>query len=131
MPHGTMDVTRSASRLEGYLLCGTITVNYHFSDGVQGTEHPSPGERYTGTSRTAYLPDNTEGNAVLKLLQTAFDRKLTFTIGTSVTNGTSNTVVWNGIHHKTSTSGGPTNYGYPDDKYLSRVRQELKDVGVE
>ena len=36
---------------------------------------------------------------VLALLKIAFDRKLTFIIGTSVTTGKKNTVVWNGIHH--------------------------------
>jgi len=130
MPKGTISISRSATRLEGYYLCGSITINYNFSDGIQGPEHPNPGESYTGTSRTAYLPDNAEGNEVLRLLQLAWDRRLTFTIGTSVTNGTSNTVIWNGVHHKTSTSGGMTNYGYPDETYLERVTEELKDLGV-
>jgi len=130
MPEGSMSVSRGNGRLDGFWLCGTITISYSFSDGIQGPNHPNPGEAYTGTSRTAYLPDNKEGNEVLRLLQLAWDRKLTFTIGTSVTNGTSNTVIWNGIHHKTATSGGPTNYGFPDETYLERVTQELKDVGV-
>jgi deltex-like protein len=38
--------------------------------------------------------------------------------------------VWNGIHHKTNTSGGSSNYGYPDTTYLNRVRIELADKGV-
>lgn len=29
-----------------------------------------------------------------------------FTVGTSVTSGRSNVVIWNGIHHKTSVTGG-------------------------
>ena len=29
----------------------------------------------------------------------------------SVTTGQSNCVVWNGIHHKTRTTGGPSNFG--------------------
>jgi deltex-like protein len=49
-------------------------------------------------------------------------------VGTSVTNGTENTVVWAGIHHKTATSGGA--FAYPDPKYLSRVTEELASVGV-
>jgi len=36
-----------------------------------------------------------------------------FTIGTSVTTGMKDVVVWNGIHHKTSMKGGAANYGYP------------------
>jgi len=130
MPKGSMNVSRSAARLEGHSDCGTITINYSFPDGVQGSEHPNPGQSYSGTSRTGYLPDNKQGNEVLKLLQLAWERRLTFTIGTSVTNGTSNTVVWNGIHHKTATSGGATSYGFPDETYLDRVKEELKDLGV-
>ena len=33
--------------------------------------------------------------------------------------------MWNGIHHKTNTSGGSTRYGYPDDTYFNRVKLEL------
>ena len=55
----------------------------------------------------------------------SFERRLTFTIGTSVTNGTQNTTVWAGIHHKTNTQGGSSNFGYPDNTYLTRVSNEL------
>jgi Deltex C-terminal domain len=63
---------------------------------VQGPKHPSPGKPYHGTARAAYLPDNAEGREVLALLQRAFDQKLTFTVGTSITTGISDCVVWNG-----------------------------------
>ena len=130
-PKGTMKVTTSNStRLPGFESHGTITITYSFKDGIQEAHHPSPGEAYSGTSRTAYLPDNPQGNQVLKLLQTAFNRNLVFTIGTSVTTGASNCVIWNGIHHKTCTTGGSSNFGYPDDSYLSRVTDELKAKGV-
>lgn len=59
---------------------------------------------------------------MLKLLRVCFDRKLTFTIGRSVTTGKEHVIVWNGIHHKTSTSGGPANFGYPDETYFKRVK---------
>mmetsp|Transcript_5415 Transcript_5415/g.9029 ORF Transcript_5415/g.9029 Transcript_5415/m.9029 type:complete len:537 (+) Transcript_5415:64-1674(+) len=128
MPKGTMNVSRNKNKLPGQS-GGTIIIKYNFPNGIQDSRHPSPGTPYTGTSRTAYLPDNKEGNHVLKLLQTAFDRKLTFQVGTSVTNGTPNTVVWAGIHHKTSTGAGA--FGYPDATYLSRVQEELAAVGVQ
>jgi deltex-like protein len=64
----------------------------------------------------------------MTLLVKAFERRLTFIVGTSVTTGRTNTVVWSGIHHKTSMHGGP--FGYPDDKYLNRVTLELADRGV-
>jgi len=134
MPDGTMNVEKKAKGelvLEGYNNCGTIVINYNFPSGTQVEGQPSPGEYYNGTSRTAYLPDNPEGNEVLKLLELAWKRKVTFIIGTSVTTGERNTVVWNGIHHKTCQSGGPTAYGYPDETYFVRVKAELKDLGVE
>ena len=54
--------------LPGYPGCGTIVINYYIPDGTQGPQHPNPGQRYTGTHRTAYLPDNQEGREVLKVL---------------------------------------------------------------
>ena len=58
--------------------------------------------RYTGISRTAFLPDNAEGRQILKLLDIAFKRKLTFTIGQSRTTGQTGVITWNDIHHKTN-----------------------------
>ena len=77
---------------------------------------------FSGTHRTAYLPINEKGNEVLELLKTAFNRRLIFTVGRSVTTGRDNQVVWNGIHHKTNTSGGSSHFGYPDETYFDRVK---------
>ena len=68
---------------------------------------------------------------VLKLLRIAWERRLTFTIGTSVTTGATNTVVWNEIHHKTESSSNYSGHGYPDPHYLDRVLLELAAQGVE
>ena len=103
---------------------GTIEISYHVPSGTINGRH------YHGTSRIAYLPDNQEGRKVLKLLEKAFNRKLTFTVGTSITTGVTDCVVWNGIHHKTNIMGGAIGYGYPDPTYFSRVRQELAAKGV-
>eukprot|EP01102_Stenamoeba_stenopodia_P020000 TRINITY_DN7668_c0_g1_i2.p1 TRINITY_DN7668_c0_g1~~TRINITY_DN7668_c0_g1_i2.p1 ORF type:complete len:424 (-),score=105.98 TRINITY_DN7668_c0_g1_i2:15-1286(-) len=130
-PKGTMTVHRSpGTHVPGYGDVGLITINYDFPSGTQGKEHPNPGSYYEGTSRTAYLPDNAEGNKVLQLLQIAFDRRLTFRIGRSVTTGVDNCVIWNGVHHKTSLEGGPASFGYPDETYFLRVTEELADLGV-
>jgi deltex-like protein len=86
---------------------------------------------FPSTHRTAYLPDNKEGNEVLLLLVEAFNRKLIFTIGRSVTTGQDNRIVWNGIHHKTNTSGGSAYFGYPDDTYFQRVKLELAAKGIQ
>ena len=106
-PDGTMDHHISSQSLPGYEGCGTIIINYRIPSGIQGPDHPNSGTRFSGTSRVAYLPDNREGQKVLTMLKKAFDQRLVFTVGTSVTSGATNTVVWNGIHHKTSIQGGP------------------------
>ncbi len=71
-------------------------------------DHPHPGVPYEGTHRTAYLPDTEEGNEIANLFKRAFRARLSFQVGTSITTGRDNCVVWNGIHHKTSTRGGET-----------------------
>ncbi|XP_041362741.1 uncharacterized protein LOC121378571 isoform X2 [Gigantopelta aegis] len=129
-PDGRMAVERSRKRLPGHEDCGTIIITYSFYDGVQKSEHPNPGQDYHGTKRIAYLPDNPQGQKVCRLLRTAFDRKLTFTVGQSSTTGRDDVVTWNDIHHKTSTHGGQQRFGYPDATYLTRVQQELASKGV-
>ena len=120
-PKGYMSAYISEyTHCDGYEDEGTIIIEYHFPSG----------KGYSGTSRTAYLPDNKEGKEILGLLKVSFDRKLTFVVGTSVTTGARNTTVWNGIHHKTSLYGGSTNFGYPDKTYFSRVKEELAAKGV-
>ncbi|CAH1268223.1 DTX3L [Branchiostoma lanceolatum] len=130
-PDGKMEcVVEKYSSLPGYPGCGTIIIHYDIPSGIQGPEHPNPGHRFHGTSRKAYLPCNPEGQEVLTLLKEAWKNKLVFTIGTSVTTGTSDAVTWNDIHHKTNRSGGPTRYGYPDPTYLGRVKEELAAKGI-
>nr|KAF6452180.1 deltex E3 ubiquitin ligase 3 [Molossus molossus] len=106
--NGRMLVSKDATLLlPSYEKYGTIVIQYVFPPGVQGAEHPNPGVRYPGTTRVAYLPDCPEGNKVLTLFRKAFDQRLTFTIGTSMTTGRPNVITWNDIHHKTSCTGGP------------------------
>ena len=106
---GTMIVnTYPRQTLPGYKQYGTIQIHYDIPSGKQGKEHPNPGQHFTGTARTAYVPDSPEGRKVVRLLRKAFDARLIFTVGTSHTSRRTNAVVWNDIHHKTSMSGGPT-----------------------
>ncbi|KAG8007892.1 Extended synaptotagmin-1 [Nibea albiflora] len=130
-PDGTMSWQYISSSLPGFSHYGTIVITYNMHGGKQTEKHPNPGKSYHSIQRTAYLPDTKEGREVLHLLKKAFDQKLIFTVGTSRTTGLENQVTWNDIHHKTSTSGGPEGFGYPDAGYLSRVREELKAKGVE
>ena len=125
MPPGKMVVNVNQNlRCAGYPDCATIILKYEIYNGQKN------GKNFSGTYRTNYIPNTKNGRILLGLLKIAFDRKLTFTIGTSVTTGQKNTVVWNGIHHKSSTSGGPSNYGYPDPTYFNRVTEELASKGV-
>jgi deltex len=120
-PKGTMKayVTKEY-HCDGYPKIGTIVIEYKFPSG----------KGYSGTHRIVYLPNNQEGKEILALLKVGFDRKLLFTIGTSVTTGQDNTTIWNGVHQKTNISGGSHNYGYPDPTYFNRVKQELAAKGV-
>jgi deltex-like protein len=113
--------------LAGFDKTNTIQIIYKFPGGIQGPQHPNPGVKYTGTTRTCYLPYTEEGIEILELLIIAFQRRLTFTVGTSITTGISNTIVWNGIHHKTTFTGV---HGFPDETYLIRVKEELKDMNI-
>ncbi|XP_048477254.1 probable E3 ubiquitin-protein ligase DTX3 [Rhincodon typus] len=117
-------------QLPGYEGSGSIQITYTIPSGIQGPEHPNPGQAYRGTTRVAYLPDCSEGRKVYQLLKKAFDQRLIFTVGTSRTTGQSNVVTWNDIHHKTSPWGGPERFGYPDPSYLERVQQELAAKGI-
>ncbi|KAI9339356.1 hypothetical protein BDR26DRAFT_862293 [Obelidium mucronatum] len=118
-PNGTMTITPSPNlKLPGFpTTAGALIVSYD----VRGPEHH--------LNRTTYFPDTVEGRKVVGLMKTAWDRRLCFRVGKSATTGRENTLVWN-IHHKTSVSGGVLAYGYPDETYLWRVEDELKDRGV-
>ncbi|XP_021256535.1 E3 ubiquitin-protein ligase DTX3L [Numida meleagris] len=130
-PEGRMHFRRISSTLPGYPGCGTIEIEYVMQSGIQTENHPNPGKPYYGITRTAYLPDNKEGQEVLQLLRRAFNQKLIFTVGNSRTTGAEDVITWNDIHHKTSMYGGPMKFGYPDPDYLKRVRSELKARGIE
>ena len=67
----------------------------------------------------------------MKLLEIAFDRRLTFTVGTSSTSGQDNSVIWNNIHHKTvAHDRGGHGHGFPDPGYMDNLIDELKNIGV-
>ncbi|XP_076123852.1 uncharacterized protein LOC143103877 isoform X1 [Alosa pseudoharengus] len=129
-PDGIMTHLIKKSTLPGFKRCDTIVITYHIPSGIQSRNHPNPGRRFKGAHLTAYLPAIREGREVLELLRKAFNQKLVFTVGTSQTRQ-GDYVIWNGIHHKINTHGGPESGGYPDDNYLIRVREELRAKGIE
>ena len=91
---------------------------------------PATGVRHQGDFRRAYIPDNEEGREVLALLVKCFKRRLTLTIGFSQTRNCDNTIIWNGVHHKSYTNRGAANHGFPDPSYFTRVKQELTLKGI-
>lgn len=83
-----------------------------------------------GFPRVCYLPDTEKGRKVLKLLSIAFERRLVFTVGRSVTTGREDVVTWNEIHHKTEPGICNTGHGFPDSSFLDRCLAELAAQGV-
>jgi deltex-like protein len=119
MPDGEMKWRTTNVSCPGFENFNTIEMAYRFPDGRK-----EDGTAYTGTSRKGYIPNSPEGIILFKMFVLAFERRLPFMIGTSLTTGQTNTVVWAGIHHKSNVNGGP--FGYPDPTYFSRVLEELK-----
>ncbi|KAI5089442.1 putative E3 ubiquitin-protein ligase DTX2, partial [Silurus meridionalis] len=131
-PKGKMEIYSIPQSLPGHPDCGTIQIIYNIPPGLQGSEHPNPGQPYTcrGFPRFCFLPDNDKGRKVLELLKVAWTRRLIFTVGTSNTTGEPDTVVWNEIHHKTEMMSNVSGHGYPDPNYLDNVLAELAAQGV-
>ncbi|KAJ3027191.1 putative E3 ubiquitin-protein ligase dtx2 [Rhizophlyctis rosea] len=83
---------------------------------------------HTGTTRLALVPFTEKyGNTILIRLIASFYYHHTFTVGTSLTTGRSNVVVWNGVHHRTEVKGA---FGFPDVGWEGRVSEELDGKGV-
>ncbi|XP_053407914.1 E3 ubiquitin-protein ligase DTX3L-like [Mercenaria mercenaria] len=129
-PYGRMDVViNDRASCAGFESSGRIEITYKFPDGTQEDNHPCPGQRYKGITRTAYLPNNRKGREICDMLKVAFKRKLVFTIGRSRTTGADGVITWNDIHHKTDPKPH-SQFGYPDPTYLDRVTEELEVKGV-
>ncbi|XP_068165966.1 E3 ubiquitin-protein ligase DTX1 [Antennarius striatus] len=131
-PPGKMEYHLIPHCLPGYPDNRSIRIVYDVPAGIQTSEHPNPGKKFSarGFPRHCYLPDTEKGRKVLKLLITAWDRRLIFAVGVSSTTGEADTVVWNEIHHKTEFGSNLTGHGYPDPHYLDNVLRELWAQGV-
>ena len=92
--------------------------------------NPANNQPFSGDNRGAYLPDSPEGREILALFTICFKRRLTLSIGRSITRNVDNVVIWNGVHHKSRTNRGAAHFGYPDATYYNRVKQELTLKGV-
>ena len=127
----TMTYRIVAKGLPGYEDYHTIQVTYNFPEtgGVQSDCHPSPGQPYfvIGFPKMAFLPDTEKGRRALRLLEAAFNARLTFVIDPG-----SNQLAWNEneLPHKTEFTGGSKNSGYPDPAYLDTIIEKLQRLGI-
>lgn len=131
-PPGQMVIALHPTRLPGEetTSVGTYVLVYLFPSGVQTSAHPHPGQPYSGTNRRAFIPASVAGLAVLRKFLRAWDARVLFTVGTSLTTGRQNCVVWGSVHHKTNIGGGPHQFGFPDPSYLASVNEELTNAGI-
>ncbi|EDX17260.1 protein deltex [Drosophila simulans] len=125
-PIGSMSWSIISKNLPGHEGQNTIQIVYDIASGLQTEEHPHPGRAFfaVGFPRICYLPDCPLGRKVLRFLKIAFDRRLLFSIGRSVTTGREDVVIWNSVDHKTQFNM------FPDPTYLQRTMQQLVHLGV-
>jgi deltex len=132
-PSGSMTIeVRHDLVVPGFGRTKAIEIIYFVPCSTQRPYHPNPGAPYPETTRAAYLPNNADGRRLLVRLKYAWRHGLVFAIGTSLTTGLSNSVVWsNGIPHKTSLRADPgCPYSYPDDNYVSTCHAKLDALRV-
>lgn len=115
---------------------GTIVVTYMIHKGNQRPFHPNPGALHDSLQRLAFLPDNEDGNALLKRLEQAFLGGWMFEVKTHrFFPNAPNSVDWV-IPHKTLLATGledvaytekigSANCGFPDDMYFDRANAVL------
>ncbi|XP_077982039.1 E3 ubiquitin-protein ligase TRIM56-like [Glandiceps talaboti] len=132
MPRGTMSHDMSCRYLPGFQ-CPTIVITYNFPAKMLKMHHPNQGKPSCDMVFYAYLPDNTLGRGLLRLLRKAFNRQLTF-----IVDPKTNRLAWN-IKHKTSREGSPgeTEEGEqrvrlaPDMEFFIQMRAELAAKGIQ
>ena len=129
-PSGTMTTKVINDDCEGCAGNGSLQIMYSFRGGYQASFHPSPGIQYHGTSRTAYVPNTSDGRRLVARLQEAFRHGLIFTVGTSLTTQTPNSITWASIPHKTQLRGGVRAHGFPDDLYFENCNNALDALHV-
>lgn len=128
-PSGSMTMQLTQRHCPGFEpSTKAIQIDYSIPKGIQSCFHDNPGTKYSATRRTAFLPNNLEGIQLLDRLKFAWVHGMTFSIGTSLTTGWQNCVVWNSIHHKTSLDGGP--HGYPDPNFIENCNADLTALGI-
>nr|XP_019949812.1 PREDICTED: uncharacterized protein LOC109634025 [Paralichthys olivaceus] len=125
---GKMSYSKLHFSLPGHNKDSAIKITYCIPDGIQGSDHPFPGNPFQGGVFEAFLPDCEKSRKLLPRLEKAFRLGLTFRVKVKETEAR---VTWDSIPHKTSLQGGKSGKGYPDSSYLTRLSQVLTSHWIE
>ena len=138
-PEGIMTISHTKRKLPGWTATsmlhtaeksdGTWIMQWTLFSGRQGPQHPNPGKLYHGTSRVGFLPDTPDYRKVLKMLMIAWQRRLMFTIGFSLTRGVHDVITWSGIHIRTEWEDH-YGFGWPCPGYYDNITLELSSKGI-
>jgi deltex-like protein len=132
MPSGAaMTVQEELDSLPGHETHSTLAVHFAIPSGVQDLDFPLPGERFESFKFVTYLPNNSEGQNVLRMLGLAWNRRLLFRIGYNQVSKRLDKIVLNGLELKTNRVGGVTGNGFPDVSYMSRLKSDLREIGIQ
>ncbi|KAM8845650.1 uncharacterized protein AB9W97_000696 isoform 2-T3 [Spinachia spinachia] len=101
--NGKMSYSKLNITVPGHKKDSAIKITYRIPDGIQGDDHPSPGEAFQGGVFEAFLPDSERTRMLLPRLEEAFRQGLIFTV-TGVNLGAR--ASWDCIPHKTTLHGG-------------------------
>ncbi|XP_054463421.1 uncharacterized protein si:busm1-163l24.3 [Anoplopoma fimbria] len=124
---GEMTYSKINVTVPGHIKDPVMKITYYIPNGIQGEDHPSPGEPFKGGVFEAFLPDSEKTRTLVPRLMKAFRQGLTFTV-TGKDKGAM--VSWDCIPHKTSLIGGKSGNGYPDTTYLTRLSEVLTSKGI-
>lgn len=116
--------------------CDTLTMHFIIPSGVQSILDPLPGTPYTGLHYKIYLPNNTEGQDLARMLRKGFERRLLFRFGEHPRTHRMDLLIPNGIVFRTQRSGGHLQGGYErhaqhNRYYLSQLRSDLELLGLD
>ncbi|XP_060946048.1 uncharacterized protein si:busm1-163l24.3 [Limanda limanda] len=125
---GKMSLSKLPFSLPGHSKNSSIKITYCIPDGIQGSDHPFPGNPFQGGLFEAFLPDCEKSRKLVPQLEKAFRQGLTFMVTGPETGAK---VTWDSIPHKTSLLGGKSGKGYPDTNYLTRLSAVLASHGIE
>jgi hypothetical protein len=98
-------------KLPGFEDCSTtLALSFFVPNGIQKECHPKPGQKYNGTLKTVYLPNNEYGKNLYGLISNLFEEGKLFKLNKSKANENEYIVIFNDIDFKTSKTGGSEKY---------------------